>query len=384
MGIIMSDFEKVHQHLVDKGYAGSGVRTITINDCEELQFIWSLFVGETHHEFLGVEYNKIRTESLVHYVTSHIQVNQPISQKVKDEFHANQFPFAVEVFSNETYTLDTDLVKQPHSAPFFINTKKLIIDGGSLTALATAIAIKADVLQVTTKSSGSNPYHIGILGVKGEDGVAGHDGEDYPHAANGRNAGVPSPGICTGASSGGSGSSGVNGTSGSNGSKAGDGVPNFPCSIEIDGISSDSNILYFFTQSGLGGVGGVGGHGGTGQQGGMGGHGCSSGCEGTNGGHAGDGGDGGLGGDGANGNPITISFPGGANRNKLSVTSDSALPGQGGAYGKGGAEGIGGHGGHGSSDGKSGSTGSFGSDGKKGAEGERTGSAGNINYNWIG
>lgn len=305
------------------------------------------------------------------------------------------FPAHLTVLTGKNVVIDKDKIIGPSALPYVINADTLTFSGGSITAITTTLTINANKLQIIPSSvdTTSNPYHIGILGLKGDNGNKGTDGVPYnTPAQSGKNASIPSPGICTGASNGGAGSNGNTGTVGKDGENGEDGHPNAPANITITKIDPDyASSFVIYTKSGPGGDGGMGGTGGRGQNGGNGGKGCQSGCECTNGGNGGNGGDGGLGGNGGDGgnaidgNPIIITFPN-AQKDLLQATKESVPFGNGGQAGNGG---TGGNGGIGGSTGKkcstgtTGGTGKFGPDGKAGADGTQSGSPGNYIFNYT-
>lgn len=315
-----------------------------------------------------------------------------------DEFLAfikKVFPVYIKVLIGKNVVIDKDMTIGPDALPYVINADTLTFSGGSITALTTTVTINANQLQIIPPGykHSTKPYHIGILGVKGTDGYKGADGVPYSSPAHaGRNSSAPSPGICSGAASGGNGSNGELGTSGKKGGNGENGRPNGSCNLTIKSIDPDyASSFVIYTKSGSGGNGGIGGTGGQGQDGGAGGHGCESGCECTNGGNGGNGGvggtggDGGTGGNGVDGNPIIITFPG-ASKDLLKPTKDAAPFGTGGTPGNGGDGGNGGSGGKTRSNcsaGTKGGKGKFGTDGKRGTDGTVSGSPGNYIFKYT-
>ena len=296
------------------------------------------------------------------------------------------FPIAITATSGATVTISDDLVQGPGAPPWLINAQELVFDGGSVTAITTALTITADSVAVVQPSS--KPYTVGILGNKGATGEPGTSGEPYNAPAKaGSDVSAPSPGICTGASRGGTGQNGLPGNPGQPGQRGQDGQPNMPATILIKAVSPKNNGTFaIFTQSGPGGDGGTGGDGGPGQNGGRGGNGCDSGCEGTDGGDGGTGGkggDGNVGGPGGNGvpgNTIHLSFPS-TPPGVLATLSASAPYGKGGSGGKGGAAGQPGDGGSGgkhSTNGQRGTGTTNGAAGQKGSDGTQSGAPGNF------
>ena len=300
------------------------------------------------------------------------------------EFFEKRFPMQVNVTLGTTITVSQDVVVPPGSPPEFVSCDNLIFDGGSYVLQGTSFTMWV-TNQLAIKSQGSRPYNIGILGVDGAPGYAGAPGGSQAQAPNGSNAGTPSPGVCTGAGSGGNGTAGSTGYDGVHGGDGQTGLPSIMANINIASFASNQPPLVIFGQSGQGGPGGDGGAGGTGQQGGNGGNGCSSGCEGTDGGNGANGGDGGKGGDGGNGGSAVNGGPLLVNLNAnqqgpsfFQYVSATAKPGPGGNFGNGGAGGAGGSagsGGHGSRDGTNGNTGAPGSNGAQGSAGPSYGAA---------
>jgi len=301
-------------------------------------------------------------------------------------------PANVRVMLGDTVTINSDIVQGPSGQPYAIVTDNLVFDGGSLTMQATALTINAGT--VTVKSgSPTNPYHIGIMGVAGTQPAQAAAGSPYANAAQaGSNSSAPTPGICTGASDGGTGTAGSKGNVGNPGNTGNTGLASYPAAITVTSFDpASASALVVQTQSGAGGAGGQGGNGGQGQTGGQGGNGCDSGCEGTdggNGGAAGQGGDGGPGGNGANGvngYPSSISFPN-ASKQMLQTVSVSAPPGAAGPGGSGGPAGYpggGGSGGKHKSDGQSGGGASGGTTGANGTAGTIQGAPGQISFTWT-
>jgi len=333
-----------------------------------------------------------------------IEEHPPMGELIDHVFGAGELTDSAEAYSREvtptevtmvagdTFTIDTDIVQGPSGQPYSIVTDNLVFDGGSLTMLATALTIQAT--SVTIKSgSQKNPYHIGIMGVVGATPEQAPSGAPYANSAqSGSNSSPPSPGICSGAKSGGTGKNGAKGNPGAAGYPGNQGVASYPATIAIKSFDASSTTgLVVQTQSGAGGIGGQGGNGGPGQNGGNGGKGCDSGCEGTNGGNGGnagaggDGGPGGTGADGINGYPISISFPSAAKQmlQTVSVAAPAGPGGKGGAGGPPGSPGKGGDGGKGKSDGKSGSGASGGAAGATGTAGANPGAPGQISIAWT-
>lgn len=308
----------------------------------------------------------------------------------------NFLPAKIKFITGNNVVIDKDLTFGPEFIAHVINADTLTFSGGSITTITTTLTINANTLQIVpsnNKAITSKPYHIGILGLKGDNGNKGSDGVPYSSPAPaGRNSHAPSPGICTGAGKGGPGSNGFTGTNGQDGSNGQDGHANSPANIKIGAIDPNyASSFVIYTKSGPGGDGGMGGTGGRGQDGGAGGNGCKSGLECTNAGDGGNGGNGGPGGNGGNGanaidgNPIIITFPN-AQKDLLQATKESVPFGNGGQAGNGGTGGNGGIGGTSGrvcSNGSTGATGQYGPDGKAGADGTQSGSPGNYIFNYT-
>jgi len=321
----------------------------------------------------------------------HVYNDEPLNDPHLEDMVKKQFPVKAKKVSLEELVINKELIIGPQASPYFIDVDHLIFDGGSLTAITTALTIKTKKITITNKKS-SHQYHIAVLGEAGAKGATGSKGSEYiGRAKDGTNSSAPTPGICTGAKSPGSGGDAKNGGDGGIGGQGKKGVANWPATIKIESFGEESPFLQILLRSGEGGEGGDGGIGGVGQAGGNGGKGCNSGCEGTNGGsggtggNGGNGGDGGIGGSGCNGNPVYISCPE-KNKNLISVIAESAHAGSGGSGGSGGAGGFGGSGGSGgkhAADGNRGSGGKNGNSGKKGSTGGKVGSAPHVIYNYI-
>ena len=329
---------------------------------------------------------------IYYQVLNHVYGGAPLTTSDAKNFITSVLPIQVNVLAGKDVTISKDTTIGPADHPYFINADTLTIDGGSLTLITTALTVRANKLVVTGKSGSKKSYHIGVFGQQGDDGKPGSDGQPYSEAAkNGKNASVPTAGICTGASNGGTGGPGKVGTTGHNGNKGEVGIASSPANLMIDNYSEDSGEFIIFTQSGGGGTGGKGGGGGAGQAGGNGGKGCKSGCEGTNGGDGGDGGDGGTGGnggdggDGVDGNPIIITFPNDFKDSVKAITkiAPAGDGGDGGERGKGGKGGAGGGGGKHAHSGSSGGAGGFGKDGKKGNSGQNVGNPADVIYHFV-
>lgn len=295
------------------------------------------------------------------------------------EFYLKRFPMKVNVAAGETVTVSSDTLIGPGAPPCFILCENLIFDGGSYTVRTTSFTLWVTGKLTITSRQGTQPYHIAILGSPGGRGADGPNGLPQQQAPNGRNAPVPSPGVCTGAGRGGKGAEGNPGYDGTRGDGGMNGVPSLTANINIARFAAPQTPLVIFGMSGIGGDGGKGGDGGPGQQGGNGGDGCSSGCEGTRGGDGGLGGDGGNGNNGGNGgNGVKGGMlyfncsPQQQGPNYYSYMSQQAKPGQGGlpgAAGLPGAGGNGGRGGNGSPDGTRANSGTPGAPGVPGSPG---------------
>jgi len=371
--------------------------TVTVNSLEEFKL---LFANELPQEYRD-EFAKMATSTAaanyqsaaiasVANLTQHVYGNHLLSSEDLN-FATQIFPLKVQATSAADLTINSDEQFGPNATPQAINAGTLKFSGGSLTAITTALSISADTLLV--QSGGSKPYIIGIVGLAGVVGISGVDGAIYASAAaNGTDANIPTPGICTGASDGGDATNGAKGNVGNPPVSPGqDGQSNLPATIAIKAVDPSSAPLVIFSQGGVGGAGGTGGQGGQGQTGGNGGNGCDTGCEGTNGGNGGnggDGGDGGVGGNGGNGvsgPPISVIFPS-ASQSLLTLVPTAAPPGAAGSGGGGGAAGVAGacgSGGKNKHNGNDGGGGSAGSAGKNGSPGANTGAGPNILPTYI-
>lgn len=332
----------------------------------------------------------------MHKILEHVYNIQSSNDENSNDLHFNadeskQFPLTIQKVSTSKLVIDKEFVIGPHASPYVIDVDDLVFDGGSITAISTALNIKAKKVTITNKPY-SKQYHIAVLGQSGLKGRTGPKGSEYvSRAQDGSNSYAPSSGICTSADYSGDGHDGKNGGQGGVGIQGNKGIANWPATIEIKSFAEDSPSLEIFLKSGIGGDGGEGGIGGSGQGGGYGGNGCSSGCEGTtgafggNGGNGGNGGKGGAGSSGANGNPIHISCSS-ASRNLLSVTAESSEVGNVGNGGAGGTGGKGGSGGIGGKHSYNGQSGSGGENGNSGIAGTTTGIAGSaphVIYNYT-
>lgn len=305
-----------------------------------------------------------------------------IDPEIGSEFFKRRFPMTVKLSIAKEISVTKNTEFPAGTAPVFIACENLIFNGGSYVLRNTAFTLWV-TNQLSIESSGTLPYHIGILGAPGADGGKGDDGLPMAQAAHGSNAGTPSPGVCTGAGSGGKGADGLKGNDGNGGGPGTDGLPSVLSSLNIASFASPQAPLTVYGQSGQGGNGGPAGKGGTGQQGGQGGNGCSSGCEGTDGGNGGNGGQGGTGGTGGqggnspNGGQLHVNLaPAQQGQNFFVYQSGMAKPGAGGARGEAGDRGAfggGGSGGHHSRDGTDGSIGTPGTPGTKGNDGTQFG-----------
>ncbi|WP_124834483.1 hypothetical protein [Burkholderia sp. Bp9031] len=301
-----------------------------------------------------------------------------LDTSIGSAFFKKRFPMEIRMVASSQIELTSDYVVNPGSPPVYIACDELIFNGGSYVIQSTNFTLWV-TSQLTIESSGSRPYHIGILGSPGGPGSNGANGGTQSQAPNGQNSSPASPGVCTGSGSGGNGTVGNTGYNGGAGGNGMNGVASVVANINIANFASPQAPLVVFGMSGTGGNGGSGGNGGTGQQGGNGGNGCNAGCEGTNGGNGANGGAGGNGGNGANGGngvnggAIYLNLnPSQQSANFYTYMSQQAAPGQGGAggaAGQGGAGGTGGSGGHSSSDGTNGNTGASGNTGANGASG---------------
>lgn len=366
--------------------ASKTVRSVaTINSLDEFKELFAGQIPDDHRQAFDAGAAETDDGSHTIAIARSVYGTQKLSADSR-AFADMLFPVKVNAVSGTTVTITDDEVQGPSGPPWLINAQELVFDGGSVTAITTALTIRADVLTVVKPSA--KPYTVAILGNDGAPGNPGPAGPPYNAPAQaGSNASAPTPGICTGASDGGKGGDGGPGNPGGNAQRGNDGAPNLPASITIKAVSpQNQGIFAVYTRSGAGGNGGAGGAGGRGQDGGRGGNGCDSGCEGTdggNGGTAGKGGDGGIGGDGGNGvngNSISLVFPSEA-KQFLSKSSDVAPPGKGGApgaAGKAGSPGGGGSGGKHKSDGQAGSGASDGKQGQPGNDSKKSGAPGNI------
>ncbi len=361
-------------------------RPIIVNSLDHFK---DIFGAKTNDETTKKHLNNLTTANAAafndttetHLLTrlqAHINGDYPLSAS-DQTLAAKYFPVKVMVEAATTLTIDTPRTYGPSSSPAVLTCDNLLFkDAGSITTLNNLFTLNANSVTVGPLSGGK-PFLINILGVKGASGANGTNGTNQTTAAgNGASSTVPTPGICTGATSSSKGDDGsVGGNATSDGLPGNDGLPNLQANINI--LNSLTGNLPIFTQSGAGGQGGAGGAGGVGQAGGNGGNGCNSGCEctdasnGGNGGNGGNGSNGGNGGNGVRGNDSFVVIPSNF-ANLITTGSDSAAPGLGGAPG---AAGNGGKGGAAGTTGtKHCANGSAGKDGVAGSVGSKSGSNG--------
>jgi hypothetical protein len=279
------------------------------------------------------------------------------------------FPVSIRTISAQDKTLQPGEVWDLGTStnPVVVNLGTLTMQPGSSIKIANTVLDMTVNTLVVNSGDSTNPYDMGIFGVKGITPPQVGPVKDADNGAVG-SSGTCGPGGGVPGDNGGTGGKGTTGYVGNTGYVGGNGLPSLTAIIMLGNINGNFKIS---TRSGDGGQGGQGGVGGKGGTGGTGGKGATCGCTNTNGGKGGNGGDsgnggvGGKGGDATDGNNIYVIVPKGQSGKIIQIigTANGGPGGPGGPAGSPGAKGVGGKGG-GASGCPTGSTGANGDTGQ--------------------